>query len=309
MAVYKVIQDIEAEDHLLGPLTLKGFVYAAAAALLGFVNFRLLISEALGPLKWVFILLFFFPMILFAVLASPLGREQPTEVWLLARIRFLLKPKKRIWSQIGLSQLIHITVPKKEDKHLTKDLTQTEVTSRLQALAQTLDSHGWAIKNVAVNLNSSPNYLLVNEDDSDRLVATRQLVQAQPLSDVKLEDDILDETNNPTAQKFDDMMIEAEEDRKRELQMKLEEARSEALITDHTQADEKTSDADKMLAKMHERARVYGASADEPTDEPAVTPEAQTVKMELAQSGSAFSVATLANLANRDSGEVVVSLR
>lgn len=305
MAVYKVIQDIEAEDHLLGPLTLKGFVYAAAAALLGFINFRLLISEALGPLKWLFILIFLFPMILFAVLASPLGRDQPTEVWLLARIRFLLKPRQRIWSQIGLSQLINITAPKKEDKHLTKDLTQTEVTSRLQALASTLDSHGWAIKNVAVNLNAAPNYILANEDDADRLVATKQLVQAQPVTDVRAEDDILDAQSNPTAQKLEGMMREAEDDRKLQLQFRLEEARNQALITDHTKADDKSDDAEGMLARMHERARVYGASADEPGT---VTPVAQTVKMELAQSGSAFSVATIANLANRDSSEVVVAL-
>ena len=31
MATYKVIQDIEAEDKLLGPLTLRQFIYAAVA--------------------------------------------------------------------------------------------------------------------------------------------------------------------------------------------------------------------------------------------------------------------------------------
>ena len=91
MAVYKVIQDIEAEDKLLGPLTLKGFIYAAIAALLAFINFRLLFAGALGPLRWFFVLLFLFPMFLFMILASPLGREQPTEVWLLSRVRFLIK--------------------------------------------------------------------------------------------------------------------------------------------------------------------------------------------------------------------------
>src|SRR4051812_20205059 len=110
MAVYKVIQDIEAEDRLLGPLTFKGLVYAIIAAGLGFINFKLLISSA-GPFKWFMILLLMLPMILFGVLASPLGRDQPTEVWLLARLRFFTKPRLRIWNQMGLTNLVTITAP------------------------------------------------------------------------------------------------------------------------------------------------------------------------------------------------------
>lgn len=33
MAVYKVLQDIEAEDKLIGPLTLRQFIYAAIGAI------------------------------------------------------------------------------------------------------------------------------------------------------------------------------------------------------------------------------------------------------------------------------------
>jgi hypothetical protein len=64
MAVYKVIQDIEAEDKLLGPLTLKGFIYAMIAGTCAYINFRLLMVGT--PLKWVFILMFAMPMILFS---------------------------------------------------------------------------------------------------------------------------------------------------------------------------------------------------------------------------------------------------
>jgi hypothetical protein len=104
MAVYKVIQDIEAEDKLVGPLTLKGFVYAAIAGISAYIDFRLAVSGAAAPLKLVFMTIFAFPTILFGVLASPLGREQPTEVWLLSRIRFFLKPRERIWDQEGMSE-------------------------------------------------------------------------------------------------------------------------------------------------------------------------------------------------------------
>jgi len=39
MATYKVIQDIEAEDKLVGPLTLRQFIYAAIAAICGYLSF------------------------------------------------------------------------------------------------------------------------------------------------------------------------------------------------------------------------------------------------------------------------------
>jgi hypothetical protein len=85
MAVYKVIQDVEAEDKLLGPLSFKALVYAGIAGTCAFINFRLFLIGS--PLKWLFIIMFAIPMILFGVLAAPLGREQPTEVWLLSRIK------------------------------------------------------------------------------------------------------------------------------------------------------------------------------------------------------------------------------
>ncbi len=38
MATYKVIQDIEAEDKFLGPLTLKQFIFGAAAVFFGYLS-------------------------------------------------------------------------------------------------------------------------------------------------------------------------------------------------------------------------------------------------------------------------------
>jgi hypothetical protein len=76
MAVYKVIQDVESEDKLIGPLTLKGLIYAAITFLTAFINFKLLYLGT--PIKWPLIFGLAIPMVLFAVLASPLGREQPT---------------------------------------------------------------------------------------------------------------------------------------------------------------------------------------------------------------------------------------
>ena len=271
MATYKVIQDIEAEDKLLGPLTLKGFIYAIVAVFLGFINFRLLAS-GIGPLKWLLVLVFLPPMLLFGVLASPLGRQQPTEVWLLARIRFLLKARKRLWSQSGLQHLVTITAPKKIDKNRTKGLSETEVKSRLQTLATTLDSRGWAVRNVTVVPGS-----LMGEDDSDRLVAPTTLSATDSDLDIQPADDIMDEQNNPTAQYFAGLMEQADADRKVAVANRLNEARATAVS-----------------------AQAPGtAKTDTKTATNSVTDVGQADKLELAQSGSDFSVATLSKLANR----------
>jgi len=271
MAQYKVIQDIEAEDKLLGPLTLKGFIYAIIAVLCAFINFKLFTATGMGPLRWLFVLVFSLPMILFGVLASPLGRQQPTEVWLLARIRFLLKPRSRIWSQTGLLHLVTITAPKKVDKNRPKGLSETEVKSRLQTLATTLDSRGWAVRNVTV----APD-LLRREEESDRLVAPTTLSVTDPGIDIHPADDIMDEQNNPTAQYFAGLMEQADADRRVDITNKINTARiaGETYVEPPAQTDTKTN--------LNP-----------------VTAQARADTLELSQSGNDFSVATLSKLANR----------
>ncbi|HCM52170.1 TPA: hypothetical protein DIS56_03525 [Candidatus Saccharibacteria bacterium] len=269
MAVYKVLQDIEAEDKLVGPLTLKGFIYAAAAGVLAFINFKLLITTG-GSFKWLLILLFLPPMVLFGVLASPLGRQQPTEVWLLARIRFLLKPRNRLWDQTGISKLVTITAPKKVEQPRTKGLSEPEVRSRLQTLAVTLDSRGWAIKNLSLPVSSQ-------RDDSDRLIVPTTTSAVAATVDIDPSDDILDEKNNPTAQNFAALMEQADAARKLNVANELTQARQTA--------------ANPALSQKERDARP-------PAQE--VTGKDRADKLELAQSGNDFSVATLSKLANRN---------
>ncbi len=201
MATYKVIQDIEAEDKLLGPLTLKQFIYAGIAAVCLYISF-------LGVTKHFYVVLvIFMPVALVAgFFAWPWSLNQPTEVWALAKIRFFIKPRRRIWNQSGVKELVTITVPKKIEKHFGSDLSQSEVKSRLHALADTIDSRGWAIKNVNVNLYSPPSAILAGPS-SDRLIDVASLPQAVPtIADVSATSDIMDERANPTAQHFDQMI-------------------------------------------------------------------------------------------------------
>jgi hypothetical protein len=312
MAVYKVIQDVEAEDKLLGPFTFKGFIYGLIAIACGYLSFRILLIGS--PIKWALLPAFVAPTLLFGVLASPLGRDQPTEVWLLSRIRFMLKPRLRTWDQSGIEELVTITAPKKIEQQLTDNLSQREVRSRLKTLASTLDTRGWAIKNVSLNLSlPDPKSGPVIEPESDRLVEQSEVNQAQPIVEIHPSDDILDEEHNPTAQKFASLMQTADEKRRREVLKTMK-----GLIDDSDNTGlklpETTKELDKQMAKArasfakeHHKHRVNPENsrpkpavqqAPQPVTTP-VTPERQAVNMELAQSGSAFSVSTLSQLANR----------
>ncbi len=217
MAVYKVIQDIEAEDKILGPLTLKSFVYALIAGGLAFVCVRLAIS-GFGEAKWAVILLLLPPILVFGILAAPIGKDQPTEVWILSHLRFFVQNRKRIWDQTGVSELVTITAPKKIEKQLTKTFTREEVDSRLKALAATLDSRGWAVKNVTTDIYGQPDYFLSGNGDSDRLVGASSVNQSTAVLDVHESDDILDEQSNKTAQNFNQLMQKADNQRKEAMQ-------------------------------------------------------------------------------------------
>ncbi len=202
MAQYKVIQDIEAEDKLLGPLTLKQFIYAAVTIILGFIAYKLMILFN-SP----YVLIFFLPeMLFFGLLAAPFGIEQPNEVWLLAKFRFYLKPQIRRWNQDGVGSLVTVTVPKKIEKQLTKNFTATEAKSRLTSLAKTLDSGGWSSANMTSTLVMANGFRKTNED---RLVDLGSMVPGQPISDVIDRDDIFDE-NNLQAQHISSVVVENE---------------------------------------------------------------------------------------------------
>ncbi|HVA11460.1 MAG TPA: PrgI family protein [Candidatus Dormibacteraeota bacterium] len=216
MAQYKLIQDIEAEDKILGPLTLRQFLFGLAAAFMFYLSFIVTVKHV------AFLLVVFLPPALFfAFFAFPFGRDQPTEIWFLAKLRFWFKPRKRVWNQSGVKELVTITVPKKIERVLTNGLSQTEVKSRLRALADTIDSRGWAVKNVSSNVYQSP----LTATGSDRLLDIGSLPQEVSGSEVVPADDILDEANNPIARQFGAMIDQSSRNRRQQLIEQLNDMR------------------------------------------------------------------------------------
>lgn len=143
MATYKVPQDVEADDKLLGPFSFRQFIYLMIAfgmIALAFALFQIFPLLTIIPIP---IALFFI------ILALPLKKDQPMETYLAALISFYTKPNKRFWLPGQSESTIKITTPKKVEVSRTRNITEEEATHRLSFLAEIVDSEGFAIKNTS----------------------------------------------------------------------------------------------------------------------------------------------------------------
>lgn len=313
MAQYKVLQDIEAEDKLLGPLSLRQFIYAVVTIVFGFIAFRLIMTPA-----WFLGIVFLPPALFFGLLAAPVGGQQSSEIWLLAKIRFFIKPRIRIWDQSGVQQLVTITAPKKIEKHLTKGYSQEEVVSRLKTLSTTLDTRGWAIKN-AENM-----YALNQNVASDRLFDIT--TQDTPIIYTEPTADMLDPVTNPRAQAMDQMIAKSAEEHRQTINENVKKYTQEIKEQEKPITEE---DEQRLLNEIHKRqaqptelgshmktiqpfAAVPQQSQQKQEPSP-VTPPVDPAILNLVENSEGLSVKTIANEAERikkrdDDNEVVISL-
>ena len=240
-------------------------------------------------------------------------------------------------------------MPKKLERVFTDGLSQTEVKSRLQALANTIDSRGWAVKNVNLNTYAAP---LPTAASSDRLIDISNLPQVVPDNDVVAADDILDERNNPIAQQFDTMINQSSQAHRQQLVDQLNEVRHDpAAQSAAAQADywfmrpeaeqgaagppvpapQAAADDAALTAQLKASSNAHQSPyghlrtvqpiSDQPAPQavqaaaaPAMTPPSDPAILALANNDD-FNVATLAREAQKARGddesqdEVVISLR
>ncbi len=140
MAQYKVPQDVEADDKLVGPFTFRQLCYLfiafglGALAVLLFNIFPLL---AIIPVPFILFLL---------ILCNPFKKDQPMETYLAALINFYLKPSKRFWNPGQRESTITITAPKKLEGPRIRAISEDEASHRLSFLAEIVDSNGQAVR-------------------------------------------------------------------------------------------------------------------------------------------------------------------
>jgi hypothetical protein len=150
MAVYKVPQDVEADDKLIGPFSFRQFVYLIIVVGAGFIGWFL--SQLFLPLFVIVLPI----MLLFGALALPLRKDQPMETYLAAIVSFYLKPRRRLWTPDGTQSFVEITVPHVAEVQRVKDISKDEAEQRLSYLASIVDSRGWAVRGVQGQVPTSP---------------------------------------------------------------------------------------------------------------------------------------------------------
>ena len=139
MAQYKVPQDVEAEDKLLGPFTFRQFIYlmiTAGCVAIAVALFNVNPGLVVIPLPFI---------IFFAVLALPLKKDQPMETYFAAIVSFFLKPHQRVWTPGEPNSVIQITAPKVVEQPRYRNISGEDAGRRLSFLADIVDTEGFAI--------------------------------------------------------------------------------------------------------------------------------------------------------------------
>lgn len=206
MAVYKVPQDVEAEDKLLGPFSFKQFIFLIVA--IGMIALAWGLFSVLPPLAIIPVPVALF----FGALALPLRKDQPMEVYLAAVISFILKPKQRLWRADGIERMVEVIAPRVEEKQYGKGYDQAEVNRRLSYLATLVDTHGWSVRGV-----DNPNSSVMNS-----------LMQADWYNEAQTAQDPLDPSSK-TARAFETLIERADERRHDEIVQQMQ--RSQATQT------------------------------------------------------------------------------
>ncbi|MCA9338869.1 PrgI family protein [Candidatus Saccharibacteria bacterium] len=282
MAVYKVPQDVEADDKLIGPFSFRQFIYLIVVAVAGFMAYilsQIFIGLVLIPLPI---------MIFFGAIALPLRKDQPMELYLLALVQFYLKPKKRKWEPEGTVVTVEITAPKVAEPQRTKSFSGSEASDRLSYLAQIMDTRGWAAKGVAAT----------QQDDSTNTAP-------QPASTAKYEqieepDDILD-AKTPIGQKFEKQIDKQETARKEELAEKIHEETKELKATKKSSKKAKIPANHKGINKESARKTAQKSNLKKTPEEQIEKASANTIPPDIINlaNNTDFSLQTIAHEAKR----------
>jgi hypothetical protein len=136
MGQYKVPQNVEAEDHILGPLTFRQFIYALVGFGWGAICFAIF-----RKVPVLLILIGFPPTMLLMLLAFYTRDGQNFEQILISMADFFAAPRKRYWVKEEIAETFHIE-PTKQAAEITQRNPE-EVMSELEKLSTLIDSRGW----------------------------------------------------------------------------------------------------------------------------------------------------------------------
>lgn len=175
---YKIPQNVDLEDKIFGPLTLKQFLIAMGAGVVTFICFSLFYA-ALPLLFWAVTILSWSAAAAF-IFVRP--NDQSFSKFVFSFIWFTTKPSRRAWRRIPSLGEIALSdenaVPKVNKRDEPSD---SEVRSKLQHLAHVVDTRGWSEvdeDDVTGRVTSDPNarpklnIFMADEDKPEDILAS-----------------------------------------------------------------------------------------------------------------------------------------
>lgn len=135
----KIPQDVQREDKIIGPFTLRQFLYLLAGGMSGYITYSIIGSLISTGVGFIFGFLIFAFISAFAVIQI---QGMPLPSYVMAFIMFNLRPRKRVWRKdIFIPDIA--SVPSKKAEALPP-INPSEVKSELEKLAHIIDTRGWA---------------------------------------------------------------------------------------------------------------------------------------------------------------------
>lgn len=274
MAQYKVPQNVEAEDKILGPLSLRQFIYVIIALMWAFLMWRIFIHAI--PVA---VLLALPVSGVFLALGLIQREEQSFENYFIAMIRFMMVPRFRVWHKDDVAGILKAPEPVKKPTPAMQQNPQ-QVRGQLEKLALIVDTRGRAAKPDSIQLPDANNQAAaLSARVNVPTAAEQEILQAR----VNPEDDILDMQNN-----------------------------QQAVNVGHLLENVEANIRQEALAKMQQAGRSPAAVAPTPQAPPRQA-QAQNDILDLALNSGGLSVAQIGRSANRASDELTenqaVSLR
>lgn len=229
MPQYKVPQNVESEDTILGPLTIKQFIYVVIAIGWGFLCWRVL---GVAPI---------IALVLILPVSGPLlalgliRREgQSFETYFVAMIRFMLVPRKRQWYKDDAKVIIK--EPEKKPVDAMPVHNQAQVRGELRKLATIVDSRGRIPKGTdvqAADANIAASAL------SQRVVTPEATQVAGEIIAAKVaapRNDMLDMQHNPQAVAVGELLKTSSEDVRAQAVANMQKAATEPASSTSSQA-------------------------------------------------------------------------
>jgi PrgI family protein len=167
---YKIPQNVELEDKILGPFTLKQFLYLLAGGLVTFVNFSTVYTVSQGA----FFATTFFTWVIVAAFVFIKPYDQPFAKFITSFISFSTRPSRRAWKRLPTLAEIKLEDHQAPPKVVKQEPSEEEVRSKLSRLAHVIDSRGWTgaddattVGRVTSDAEAKPklNIFLAHEDE------------------------------------------------------------------------------------------------------------------------------------------------